>query len=154
VRFGDNFETVCRTDALSPSPSPTAIPTPPVKWRQYPGAGATDVVEINILNDTQPVLDEWATSYTIVLEYLFFYRAIGAKKNPQYVLEKVDQRWNVKNNQFYAGTMSIFPKGSSTNVNNTVADWVTKVGFYEIPNDVNMKLDSAINTEAQAWLPF
>lgn len=82
----------------------------------------------------------------IIEQYTFWYKQVGTKSNPQKIIEHVDRRYYFAEQPFDILDCPVeFMKKTKIS---------THVKFFEIPNDMNMKIASDVNLAAQSWLPF
>lgn len=161
VLFGDNIEIPCLVPLLVNESMGIELPGTEIRalvdgLTQTSVRAAPD--QPGIVNEDVPIstvqnygLPNWVSDEPfiegIIQLYTFWYKQVGAKANPQKVIDQVQVQY------FPVPVGYQTAEVLSNSYVNSSKFW-TRIRFFEVPNDVNMKIASDVNIDAQSWLPF
>ena len=161
VLFGDNIEVPCLVSLLVNDSTGIQLPGDEIQALvnglpqasvmaapDQPGIVNEEVVVSTVAGYDLP---NWTSNEPfiegIVQLYTFWYKQVGAKANPQKVIDQVQVQYVPVPVGYQTAEVL-----SNSYVNSSKL-W-TRIRFFEVPNDVNMKIASDVNIDAQSWLPF
>ena len=158
VKFGDNLEVPCLVEKMINTSA--GITIDPILFTDLEGLNGQVLAAPNqpgLVNEQLTVSTvtgyEMPTSSDepmldgVIQLYTFWYKLVGAKANPQNVIDQVQVQYIP-----IPGAYNISEVLSNQYLN--MSKMWTRVRFFEVPNNVNMKIASDVNINAQSWLPF